>query len=102
MPPYMPAPHLLASRHILVTGAGDGIGRAVALALAEHGASVILLGRTTSKLEQVYDEIESRGWPQAAFLPLDLAQATVAHYEQVALIIEKEFGHLDGLLHNAG
>lgn len=102
MPHYTPAPDLLAARTILVTGAGDGIGRAAALALAEHGASVILLGRTASKLEKVYDEIERRGWPQAAYLPLDLAQATVAHYEQVALIIEKEFGRLDGLLHNAG
>ncbi|OGI50339.1 MAG: YciK family oxidoreductase [Candidatus Muproteobacteria bacterium RIFCSPHIGHO2_12_FULL_60_33] len=101
MPPYMPAPHLLASRHILVTGAGDGIGRAAALALAEHGASVILLGRTASKLEKVYDEIERRGWPQPALLPLDLAQAAPAHYEQVAHTVEKEFGHLDGLLHNA-
>jgi len=97
----MPAPHLLASRHILVTGAGDGIGRAAALALAEHGASVILLGRTASKLEKVYDEIERRGWPQPALLPLDLAQAAPAHYEQVAHTVEKEFGHLDGLLHNA-
>ena len=49
-----------------VTGAGDGIGRAAALACAAHGASVILLGRTAAKLEKVYDEIESRGHPQAA------------------------------------
>ena len=101
MPRYTPTPKLLAARHILVTGAGDGIGRAAALAFAAHGASVILLGRTASKLEKVYDEIEKRGGPQAAMLPLDLAQATPAHYEQVAQTIEKEFGRLDGLLHNA-
>ena len=101
MPRYTPASDLLAARHILVTGAGDGIGRAAALTFAAHGASVILLGRTASKLEKVYDEIEQRGGPQAAILPLDLAQATPAHYEQVAQTIEKEFGHLDGLLHNA-
>ena len=101
MPRYSPAPDLLASRTILVTGAGDGIGRAAALAFAAHGASVILLGRTAAKLEKVYDEIEKRGAPQAAILPLDLAQATPAHYEQVAQTVEKEFGRLDGLLHNA-
>ena len=101
MPRYTPTPKLLAARHILVTGAGDGIGRAAALAFAAHGASVILLGRTAAKLEKVYDEIETRGGPQAAMLPLDLAQATPAHYEQVAQTIEKEFGRLDGLLHNA-
>ncbi len=101
MPRYTPAPDLLAARHILVTGAGDGIGRAAALAFAAHGANVILLGRTAAKLEKVYDEIERRGGPQAAILPLDLAKATPAHYEQVTQTVEKEFGHLDGLLHNA-
>lgn len=102
MPAYTPSSKLLlASRHILVTGAGDGIGRAAALAFAEHGASVILLGRTQSKLEKVYDEIERPGGPQAAILPLDLSQAGVAHYDQAAHTIEKEFGRLDGLLHNA-
>ena len=101
MPRYAPAPNLLADRVILVTGAGDGIGHAAALALARHGASVILLGRTVAKLEKVYDEIERHGWPQAAILPLDLAQATPVHYEQVAQTVEREFGHLDGLLHNA-
>ena len=97
----MPAADLLASRKILITGAGDGIGRAAALACAQHGASVILLGRTVKKLEKVYDEIERQGWPPAAILPLDLATATSSHYEQLARTIEKEFGHLDGLLHNA-
>ena len=101
MPHYTPNPKLLASRTILVTGAGDGIGRAAALACAEHGANVILLGRTAAKLEKVYDEIETRGRPQAAILPLDLAHASVAHYEQIAQTVEKEFGRLDGLLHNA-
>lgn len=101
MPSYTPTPNSLATRYILVTGAGDGIGRTAALAFAEHGANVILLGRTQSKLEKVYDEIERRGWPQAALLPLDLAKANLGHYEQAAQTIEKEFGRLDGLLHNA-
>lgn len=101
MPVYTPAPDLLASRRILITGAGDGIGRAVALACAQHGASVILLGRTAKKLEKVYDEIERQGWPQPALLPLDLATASPLHYEQLAQTVEKELGRLDGLLHNA-
>jgi NAD(P)-dependent dehydrogenase (short-subunit alcohol dehydrogenase family) len=56
---YAPAPDLLAGKTILVTGAGDGIGRAAALSYAGHGATVVLLGRTVAKLESVYDEIES-------------------------------------------
>lgn len=99
---YASPKDLLAGRVILVTGAGGGIGRAVALALAGHGASVVLLGRTTAKLEQVYDEIERRHpEARAAILPLDLATATPAQYEEAAALIEKEFGRLDGLLHNA-
>ena len=101
MPLYRPPPDLLASRVILVTGAGEGLGRAAALALAAHGANVILLDRSAAELEKIYDEIERRGWPQPAILPLDLARATPAQYEQLAHTVEKEFGRLDGLLHGA-
>lgn len=100
MKDYRPRPDLLAGRVILVTGAGDGIGRAAALAFARHGAQVILLGRTVAKLEKVYDEIESQG-AQAAILPMDLAKATPEQYEQTATTIAQEFGRLDGILHNA-
>ena len=101
MSTYAPRPDVLAGRNILVTGAGGGIGRAVSLAYAAHGASVILLGRTQAKLEKIYDEIERQSWPEAAILPLDLAQATPAQYAQLAQTIEQQFGRLDGLLHCA-
>lgn len=58
---YAPAADLLKGRHILITGAGDGLGRVAALACARHGATVILLGRTISKLEAVYDQINANG-----------------------------------------
>ena len=98
---YQPAPDLLAGRVILVTGAGAGLGRAAALAYARHGASVILLGRTVGKLEKVYDEIEQLGGPQPAIMPLDMSKAGDEACQQIAQGIEKEFGRLDGLLHNA-
>ena len=101
MPRYSPAANLLAARTIMITGASDGIGRAAALTFAAHGANVILLGRSAAKLEKVYDEIERRGFMQPAIITLDLAQATPAHFDQAAQTIEREFGILDGLLHNA-
>ena len=98
---YQPPRDLLAGRVILVTGAGDGLGRAAALAYARHGASVILLGRTVVKLEKVYDEIEQQGGPQPAIMPMDMAKAGIDAYRQTAEAVETEFGRLDGLLHNA-
>lgn len=90
-----------SGRVILVTGAGDGIGRAVSLALAAHGATVILLGRTVRKLEAVYDEIERAGHPQPAIYPLNLEGAAPKDYEEMAAVFAEEFGRLDGILHNA-
>jgi len=98
---YAPAPDLLRDRIILVTGAGDGIGRAAAISFAAHGATVILLGKTIAKLEAVYDEIEKSGFPQAAIYPLKLGGATPQDYTAMRETLENEFGHLDGLLHNA-
>ncbi|WP_075879330.1 YciK family oxidoreductase [Vreelandella massiliensis] len=99
---YQPTPDLLKDRTVLVTGAGDGIGRAAALAYAEHGATVILLGRTIAKLEHVYDEIEQAGGPQPAIFPLNFEGATLKDFHEMAQTLDKEFGRLDGLLHNAG
>lgn len=98
---YEPAPDLLRGRAILVTGAGDGIGRAVCQLLAAHGASVVLLGRTVNKLESVYDAIEQAGGPQPAIFPLDLLRATPDDTQRLAAGIHEAFGRLDGVLHNA-
>lgn len=86
---------------ILVTGAGGGIGRLVARRLAASGATVILLGRTIRKLEQVYDEIEQAGGPKPAIYPMNLEGASPKDYPDLAAVIEAEFGRLNGLLHNA-
>ncbi len=93
---------LLQDRIILVTGAGDGIGRAAAKSFAAHGATVVLLGRTLEKLEAVYDEIEAAGHPQPAIIPMNLDTATEHDFIEVSNKLYDEFGRLDGVLHNAG
>lgn len=99
---YQPRPDLLKDKIILITGAGDGIGRAAAISYALHGATVVLHGRTLNKLEVIYDEIESLGAPQPAILPLQLSTASSREYEHLATMLEEQFGRLDGILHNAG
>lgn len=99
---FLPPDNCLDGKTILVTGAGDGIGRVAALTYARYGATVLLLGRTSSKLEYVYDEIESLGGKQPAMLPMNLEGATYADMQQLEGLINKEVGQLDGILHNAG
>ncbi|WP_351074802.1 YciK family oxidoreductase [Shewanella sp. CAL98-MNA-CIBAN-0140] len=98
---YQAAKDLLNNKTILVTGAGDGIGRAASIEFAKHGATVILLGKTVKKLENVYDEIVNAGYPKPAIVPLDMKGATEQNYIDMADTIAEQFGHLDGLLHNA-
>ena len=98
---YKPDNDLLNDKIILVTGAGDGIGKAAAVAFAGHGATVILAGRTIAKLEIVYDQIEQSGFPVPMIYPVDLNGASEEDYLTLRQSIEQEFGRLDGLLHNA-
>lgn len=99
--PYEAPADLLAGRVILVTGAGQGLGRAVALECATHGATVALLGRSQEKLEAAYDAIVAAGGPQPALVPLDLAAAGSAEYEALAALLRRDLGRLDGIVHCA-
>jgi len=98
---FTPEAGLLEGRTILITGAGSGLGRALACECARAGASVILCGRNGGKLDRVYDEIQAQGGPQPAIAVLDLAAATAVDYDQLAKTIGGEFGKLDGLVHAA-
>uniref|UniRef100_UPI0040471F95 YciK family oxidoreductase n=1 Tax=Rheinheimera sp. TaxID=1869214 RepID=UPI0040471F95 len=99
---FQAADDALAGKTILVTGAGDGIGKEAAITYARYGATVILLGKTVSKLTAVYDQIVAEGGAEPAIVPLDLKGATAKHYKDMAATIQSEFGQLDGVLHNAG
>jgi len=91
----------LAGRVIAVTGASDGIGRAVALACAQHGAEVVLIGRTAGKLQAVHALIENEGAGRASIGMLDLETALARDYDALAAAILERYARLDGLVHNA-
>ena len=94
---------ILQDRVILITGASDGIGKALALHVAGLGARVILHGRNVRKLEAVYDAIEAiDGAPRPSIAVLDFATAGSDAYQALADSLTAEFGRLDGLVHNAG
>ncbi|HLI06983.1 MAG TPA: SDR family NAD(P)-dependent oxidoreductase [Ktedonobacteraceae bacterium] len=89
----------LAGKRAVVTGAGRGIGRSIALALAEAGANVAVSARTGSEIEALAAEIESMGRRGRA-LPCDVTDA-----EQVRQMAEKaveSLGGIDILVNNAG
>ncbi|HZJ92837.1 MAG TPA: YciK family oxidoreductase [Thiopseudomonas sp.] len=98
---YTAPAQLLKDRIILVTGAGRGIGAEAARSYAALGATVLLLGKTEKRLNAVYDEIVAAGHPEPVVIPLDLEKANPEAYTELAAMIETEFTHLDGLLHNA-
>jgi len=98
---YEPPPALLDGRVILVTGAGQGLGRAVALACAAHGATVALLGRKLEKLEATYDAITGAGGREPAMIPLDLSSAGSVEFEQLSQLVRRDLGRLDGMAHCA-
>ena len=99
---HVPAPAELAGRVVAITGAGSGIGHAVALACARYQANVVLIGRDVAKLDAVYGEIAAAGSPEASIAPLDLERALARDYDTLADAVLERYGRLDGLLHNAG
>ena len=96
-PPHARA---LDGRVVLVVGAHGALGRASALACADAGATVTLLGRKVPKLNRVHDAVVRQGG-EALLYPLDLEGATPDHYAEMAERIESGLGRLDGILHCA-
>ena len=104
---FQPSAQELAGRVIAITGASDGLGRAVALECARRGASVVLIGRSARKLNLVLTGIETlRAQGEATggdstIAVFDLERALAPDYNQLATALLERFGRLDGLLHSA-
>jgi short-subunit dehydrogenase len=89
----------LAGRRIIVTGASEGIGRALALALSTQGARVALAARDAARLEELARECRARGG-EALVVPTDIANAVDCGWLVETTL--QNFGGIDVLVHNAG
>ena len=92
---------LLEERVILVSGATGGFCKVISMALAAHGATVILVARNLRLVESLYDEIEQAGYPTPAIYPINLEGATEQDYQELASNIDNQLGRLDGIIHCA-
>ncbi|HSX21031.1 MAG TPA: SDR family NAD(P)-dependent oxidoreductase [Gammaproteobacteria bacterium] len=93
---------VLKEKVILISGASRGIGRAVAKQLAAKGATLILLSRTLRDLESLHDEILHANNPQPSICGFNLCSAKPEDYDDLRRNIAKQYGRLDGVIHNAG
>lgn len=89
----------LSARVALVTGAGTGLGRACALALAEAGADIVALYRT--RLDGLIDAVEALGRGCTA-VQVDLARCTATELTRLVAQLAERHGRLDILINNAG
>lgn len=103
---YQPRPDELAGRVICITGATGGLGRALAIDCARHGAQLVLCGRSVAKLEGLHAQLcalstPASPLPEPLLAPLDLEKALARDYDQIADALMARFGRLDGLVHCA-
>lgn len=98
---FQPPDNLFHDKTILVTGAGDGIGATLAKTIAQLGGNVVLVGRTRSKLEAVFDWIEDNTETHPVIVPCDLAALSTEAVISLREATEETYGKLDGLVHNA-
>ncbi len=90
---------LLAGQVAIVTGAGRGIGRAAALALAQAGAAVVAASRSADELHSLADEIKEQGG-KALAIPADVSD--MAQVDYLLVLTLRAFGKVDILVNNAG
>jgi len=98
----MQAPDMsLSNRTILITGAAGGLGSALSLQCAKLGAELVLLDKNRRGLSLLSDQLADQGMPPPGLYPMDLAGAGVEDFDNLAGVLETEYGGLDALVHCA-
>lgn len=91
----------LSNKTILITGAAGGLGSALALQCASLGAELILLDKNRRGLSKLSDQLTNQGMTAPGLYPMDLAGAGVDDFDDLAGILESEYGELHALIHCA-
>ena len=91
----------LLAQVVLITGVTQGLGEQLALDCASQGATVVLMGRKTKKLEKLYDRIVNAGWPEPLAIEMDFLTVTDDMLMRCAFDIHKALGRLDVIIHSA-
>lgn len=91
----------LSGKTVLITGAAGGLGSALSRRCAELGADLILLDKNRQGLSNLSDQLADRGMSPPGLYPMDLAGVGVDDLEDLAGVLESEYGQLDGLVHCA-
>lgn len=92
--------NLAENKTFLITGAANGLGRALAQQLHAENHQLILLDKDQKALNALYDELDQSGWNNVYLFPMDLAGSAQAEFEQLLQGLS-EFSQLDGLFLNA-
>ncbi len=90
---------MLRGKVVMITGAGQGLGRALALACAQEGANLVVNSRNADSLDPVAQEVEGAGVEVLA-MPGDVSRST--HVEMLVSAAVERFGRIDVLVNNAG
>ena len=92
----------LSNKNILITGSSDGIGKMLAIEFSKLGSNIILLGRNSDRLDEVYDQLErSHTLQKHLILQADLSLLSNESANEILQAINQEFSSLDGIIHNA-
>ena len=90
--------NLLKGKTVVITGAGSGIGKEIARSFSNKGADLILLSKSTEKLNMIYDEIIANSSARVLIQAIDFESAEEKDYENLVKAAKEKFGKIDGLV----